>query len=54
MHAQVIAAYATAWLLLLSGVRTIIEHGLGAVDAGILRRATGIAEGSRPTRNALI
>ena len=41
-HTQVIAAYATAWLLLLSGVRTIIEHGLDAVDAGILRSATGI------------
>jgi hypothetical protein len=41
-HAQVIAAYATVWLLLLSGVRTIIEHGLDAVDAGILRSATGI------------
>jgi hypothetical protein len=42
MHTQVIAAYATAWLLLLSGVRTIIEHGLNAGDAGILRSATGI------------
>jgi Peptidase M50B-like len=41
-HAQVIAAYAAAWLLLLSGLRTIIEHGLGAADAGILRSATGI------------
>jgi hypothetical protein len=41
-HGQVIAAYATAWLLLLSGVRTIIEHGLDAIDAGILRSATGI------------
>jgi len=41
-HTQVIAAYATAWLLLLSGVRTIIQHGLDAVDAGTLRGATGI------------
>jgi hypothetical protein len=41
---QVIAAYATAWLLLLAGVRTIIEHGLDAVDAGILRKATGVPE----------
>ena len=41
-HTQVMAAYATAWLLLLSGVRTIIEHGLDAGDAGILRSATGI------------
>ncbi len=41
-HTQVIAAYATAWLLLLSGVRRIIQHGLDAKDAGILRSATGI------------
>ena len=39
---QVIAAYVFAWLLLLSGVRTVLEHGLGAADAGILRSATGI------------
>jgi Peptidase M50B-like len=42
VHTQVIAAYATAWLLLLSGVRRIIQHGLGAKDAGTLRSATGI------------
>jgi hypothetical protein len=41
-HTQVITAYATAWLLLLSGVRTVVEHGLGAADAKILRGATGI------------
>jgi hypothetical protein len=41
-HVQVIAAYATAWFLLLSGIRTIIEHALGAADAGILRGVTGI------------
>jgi hypothetical protein len=41
-HTQVIAAYASAWLLLLSGVRTIIQHGLDAKDAGILSGATGI------------
>ena len=41
-HTQVITAYATAWLLLLSGVRTVVEHGLGAADAKILRSATGI------------
>ncbi len=39
---QIIAAYATAWLLLLSGVRTVVEHGLDAGDASILRGATGI------------
>jgi hypothetical protein len=40
-HTQVIAACATGWLLL-SGVHAIIEHGLDAGDAGILRNATGI------------
>jgi Peptidase M50B-like len=39
---QVVAAYAVAWLLLLSGVRTIIEHGLDATDAGILRNRIGL------------
>jgi hypothetical protein len=39
---QVIAAYAIAWLLLLAGVRTIIEHGLKAQDAIDLRKLTGI------------
>ena len=42
MHTQVIAAYGLAWLLLLSGVRTVVEHGLGAADALLLRKATGI------------
>jgi hypothetical protein len=42
MHTQVIAAYSLAWLLLLSGVRTVVEHGLRAEDARILRGATGI------------
>ena len=42
MHTQVIAAYGLAWLLLLSGVRTVVEHGLGAVDARILRDVTHI------------
>ena len=42
MHTQVIAAYGLAWLLLLSGVRTVVEHGLGAGDARILRDATHI------------
>jgi hypothetical protein len=39
---QVIAAYGFTWLLLLAGVRSVVEHGLGAGDAGILRSATGI------------
>jgi hypothetical protein len=42
MTTQVVAAYAVAWLLLLSGVRTIIEHGLDATDAGILRNRIGL------------
>ncbi len=42
VHTQVIAAYGLAWLLLLSGVRTVVEHGLGAGDARILRDATHI------------
>jgi Peptidase M50B-like len=36
MHTQVIAAYGLAWLLL-SVVRTVVEHGVSAGDAGILR-----------------
>jgi hypothetical protein len=39
---QVIGAYAITWLLLLSGVRRIIERGAGAKDAEILRGRTGI------------
>ena len=42
MHTQVIAAYGLAWLLLLSGVRTVVEHGLRAADARILRDVTRI------------
>ena len=42
MHTQVIAAYGLAWLLLLSGVRTVVERGLRAEDTRILRGATGI------------
>jgi hypothetical protein len=42
MQTQVIAAYAIAWLLLLAGIRTIIEHGLKAQDAIDLRKLTGI------------
>jgi hypothetical protein len=39
---QVLAAYAIAWLLLLSGVRMVLEHGAGAGDARDLRGLTGI------------
>ena len=41
---QVIGAYAITWLLLLSGVRRIIDRGAGAKDAEILRGRTGIPE----------
>jgi hypothetical protein len=37
---QVLAAYAIAWLLLLSGVRMVLEHGSGAGDAQDLRGLT--------------
>jgi hypothetical protein len=40
--AQVIAAYWIAWFLLLSGVRGILEDGIGADDAGGLRDLTFI------------
>ena len=39
---QVIAAYAIAWLLLLTGVRQILQYGVNAADAGILSGRTGI------------
>lgn len=42
MRTQVIAAYAITWLLLLSGVRIIIEHGLKSDDGTKLRGLTGI------------
>ncbi len=37
---QVVAAYAIAWLLLLSGVRGLLDDGLAAGDAGILQSKT--------------
>jgi hypothetical protein len=40
MPDQVIAAYAIAWLLLLSGVRRAIQRGAGAKDAEILSDRT--------------
>ena len=39
---KVVAAYAIAWLLMLSGVRQVIDHGVGAADAGILADMTGL------------
>jgi hypothetical protein len=37
---EVVAAYAVTWLLLLSGVRTAIGHGIRAADAAFLRDRT--------------
>lgn len=37
---QVVMAYCVTWVLLLSGVRTAMEHGAKAVDAGILTQQT--------------
>jgi Peptidase M50B-like len=34
--------YAITWLLLLSGVRQVVQHGVQAVDAGKLRTMTGL------------
>jgi Peptidase M50B-like len=39
---QTIAAYALSWFLLLSGVRFVLMHGSGAVDADILRNLTHV------------
>jgi Peptidase M50B-like len=38
--AQIVAAYAIAWLLLLSGVRGILVRGTGSGDGGDLRQLT--------------
>jgi hypothetical protein len=40
--AEILTAYAITWLLLLSGVRTVVEHGGNAADAAILRDSTSI------------
>ena len=42
MHVQMVAGYAIAWLLLLIGVRQIVEHGVKAGDAAILASRTSI------------
>lgn len=44
MPIQVGAAYAIAWLLLLSGVRRVLEVGTGSDDGGLLRGMTGIPQ----------
>jgi len=38
--AEVVVSYAVTWLLLLSGVRTAVGHGIHATDADLLRRHT--------------
>jgi hypothetical protein len=42
MSAQIVAAYAIAWLLLLSAVRGILVRGTGSGDGGDLRELTFI------------
>lgn len=39
---QIMAAYAITWFLLLSGVRIVLQRGIAAGDAGILRDHTSI------------
>jgi hypothetical protein len=39
---EIVAAYAIPWFLLLSGLRTVVEHGVYAADAGFLRNHTHI------------
>ena len=39
-RAETLTAYALSWVLLLSGIRVVLEHGIGAVDAHILRSIT--------------
>jgi hypothetical protein len=40
--AQTVAAYGITWLLLLSGVRRVLEVGIRSGDAGDLRKLTHI------------
>jgi hypothetical protein len=40
VHVQVVSAYSVAWLLLLSGVRRVVEVGLGSDDGIRLRGLT--------------
>jgi hypothetical protein len=42
MHVQVVSAYAIAWLLLLSGVRRVVEVGIRSGDGIRLRGITGL------------
>jgi hypothetical protein len=40
--AEVVAAYAITWFLLLSGVRIVVQRGVAAGDAGLLKTQTSI------------
>jgi hypothetical protein len=40
--AEVVAAYAITWFLLLSGVRIVVQRGIAAGDAGLLKAQTSI------------
>ncbi len=40
--AQIVAAYAIAWFLMLSGVRIVVQRNLGADDARVLKEGTSI------------
>jgi len=42
---QEVAAYVLAWLLLLTGVDTVLKHGTKAIDAGILKELTSLPRG---------
>jgi len=42
---QEAAAYVLAWLLLLTGVDTVLKHGTKAVDAGVLNQLTRLPRG---------
>jgi peptidase M50B-like protein len=42
MQVQMVAGYAIAWLLLLTGVRQIVEHGVNASDGAVLASRTAI------------
>jgi len=40
--AEILAAYAITWFLLLSGVRIVLQRGIQAGDAGLLKTQTSI------------
>lgn len=42
MHVQMVAGYAISWLLLLTGVRQVLLHGVNAGDAANLASRTSL------------